>query len=104
MTRPKRRSTRSVEGGGWVAGGAPLAPACTESDVDLQQKIEHTLDRPDAAGTATLYATTTASANNRLVKVVDSSTNGTTGTPSSYTSLAAAGSNYVFRGVELRPF
>ena len=56
------------------------------------------------SGTATLYATTTASANNRLVKVVDSSTNGTTGTPSSYTSLAAAGSNYVFRGVELRPF
>ena len=57
-----------------------------------------------SSGTATLYATTTASANNRLVKVVDSSTNGTTGTPSSYTSLAAAGSNYVFRGVELRPF
>jgi hypothetical protein len=57
-----------------------------------------------AAGTATLYATTTATSNNRLVKVVDSSTNGTTGTPTSYTSLAAAGSNYVFRGVELRPF
>jgi hypothetical protein len=56
------------------------------------------------AGTATLYATTTESANNRLVKVVDSSANGSTGTPTSYTSLAAAGSNYVFRGVELRPF
>jgi hypothetical protein len=56
------------------------------------------------AGTATLYATTTETANNRLVKVVDSSTNGTTGTPTSYTQLAAAGSNYVFRGVELRPF
>jgi hypothetical protein len=57
-----------------------------------------------AAGTATLYATTTAAANNRLVKVVDSSTNGTTGTPTSYTSLAAASANHVFRGVELRPF
>ena len=56
------------------------------------------------AGTATLYATTTETANNRLVKVVDSSANGSTGTPSSYTQLSAAGSNYVFRGVELRPF
>jgi hypothetical protein len=56
------------------------------------------------AGTATLFATTTETANNRLVKVVDSSANGSTGTPTTYTQLAAAGSNYVFRGVELRPF
>ena len=32
------------------------------------------------ANTATLFATTTETANNRLVKVVDSSTDGTTGT------------------------
>jgi uncharacterized cupin superfamily protein len=57
-----------------------------------------------AAGTATLYATTTALSNNRIVKVVDSSPNGTTGTPTTYTTIAGAGSNYVFRGVELRPF
>jgi uncharacterized cupin superfamily protein len=57
-----------------------------------------------AAGTATLYATTTATANNRIVKVVDSSANGTTGTPTTYTTIAGSGSNYVFRGVELRPF
>jgi hypothetical protein len=38
------------------------------------------------------------------VKVVDSSANGSSGTPTSYTQLYAAGSNYVFRGVELRPF
>ena len=31
-------------------------------------------------------------------------TYGLHGTPSSYTQLSAAGSNYVFRGVELRPF
>ena len=55
------------------------------------------------AGTATLFATSTETANNRLVKVVDSSTDGTTGTPTSF-NMWLAGSNYVFRGVELRPF
>ena len=99
MTRPKRRITRSVEGGGWVAGGAPLAPACTESGADLQQKIEHPLDRPDASGAAAQVAP-----NLTTVGQFRGTVTGTTGTPSSYTSLAAAGSNYVFRGVELRPF
>ena len=44
----------------------------------------------------TLYATTTETSNNRLVSIVD---NGST--PTTYSTLASAGANNVFRGVDL---
>jgi hypothetical protein len=43
-----------------------------------------------------LYATTTETSNNRLVQIVDSGT-----TPTSWTQLATAGTNNVFRGVDV---
>ncbi len=49
-------------------------------------------------GTATLYLTTNAATNNRLVKVIDSGT-----TPITFTTLQTAGANYVFRGVANAP-
>ena len=48
---------------------------------------------------ASLYATTTELSNNRLISIFDS---GST-TPSTYTTLQSAGSNYAFRGVDLSP-
>ncbi len=51
-----------------------------------------------SGGTATLYATTTETTNNRLVSIVDTGT-----TPTSATQLAAAGLNYVFRGTDFAP-
>ena len=48
---------------------------------------------------ATLYATTTETNNNRLISIFDT---GTT-TPSTYTTLQSAGSNFAFRGVDLSP-
>jgi hypothetical protein len=48
---------------------------------------------------ATLYATTTESNNNRLISIFDP---GTT-TPSTYTTLQSAGTNFAFRGVDLSP-
>lgn len=48
---------------------------------------------------ASLYATTTELSNNRLISIFDT---GTT-RPSTYTTLQSAGSNYVFRGVDLSP-
>ncbi len=48
---------------------------------------------------ASLYATTTETSNNRLISIFDS---GST-TPSTYTTLQSAGSNFVFRGVDLSP-
>jgi hypothetical protein len=50
----------------------------------------------DATGAFTLFATTTETSNNRIVSVVDAGT-----TPTTYTALASAGSNYVFRGVDI---
>ncbi|GEM_PF-1847938 len=52
-----------------------------------------------SGGTATLYATTTETSNNRLVKIVD---DGTT-TPTTFTTLAQAGANRAFRGVAFAP-
>ena len=48
---------------------------------------------------ASLYATTTELSNNRLISIFDS---GST-TPSTYTTLQSAGSNFFFRGVDLSP-
>ena len=48
---------------------------------------------------ASLYATTTELSNNRVISILDS---GST-TPSTYTTLQSAGSNYAFRGVDLVP-
>ena len=48
---------------------------------------------------ASLYATTTELSNNRLISIFDS---GST-TPSTYTTLQSAGSNFAFRGVDLSP-
>ena len=48
---------------------------------------------------ATLYATTTETNNNRLISIFDT---GTT-TPSTYATLQSAGTNFVFRGVDLSP-
>ena len=47
-------------------------------------------------GVATLYATTNETSNNRIVSIVDSGS-----APTSATTLATAGANYVFRGVQL---
>ena len=52
-----------------------------------------------ANGVATLYATTNEALNNRMISIVDS---GLT-TPTSAISLASAGANYVFRGLDLVP-
>ena len=53
----------------------------------------------DAVTGATLYATTAAETNNnRLISILDSGI-----TPTSYTTLASAGTNYVFRGVDVSP-
>ena len=55
-----------------------------------------------ASGTATLYVVeniTSASGNNRIMKVVDSGT-----TPTSATTIATAGTNYMFRGVDFKGF
>jgi hypothetical protein len=48
---------------------------------------------------ASLYATTTESNNNRLISIFDT---GST-QPSTYTTLQSAGTNYVFRGVDVSP-
>ena len=48
---------------------------------------------------ATLYATTTETSNNRLISILDTGT----ATPSTYTTLQSAGSNFAFRGVDLSP-
>lgn len=53
----------------------------------------------DALNGATLFATTTETSNNRLISILDT---GLT-TPSTYTTLQGAGTNYVFRGVDLSP-
>jgi hypothetical protein len=51
------------------------------------------------AGTATLYATTTETSNNKLVAVTDTGV-----APTAFTTVATAGgANYVFRGVTLSP-
>jgi hypothetical protein len=52
----------------------------------------------DAVNGARLYATTTETSNNRLISILDAGA-----TPSTYTTLQAAGSNFVFRGVDLVP-
>ena len=45
----------------------------------------------------TLYATTTETNNNQLIKIIDSGTS----TPTSWTQLATAGTNNAFRGVDV---
>jgi hypothetical protein len=55
-----------------------------------------------ASGAATLYMVenlTATSGNNRIIKVVDSGT-----TPTAGTVIATAGTNYAFRGVDLKGF
>jgi hypothetical protein len=49
----------------------------------------------DANDLFTIYGTTTESSNNRLISI----TTGLAGTPTTWNEIAAAGSNYVFRGV-----
>jgi len=49
----------------------------------------------DATG-FTLFATTTEASNNRIVSIVDNGTN-----PGTYTTLASAGANNVFRGIDI---
>ncbi|MEI6658218.1 MAG: PEP-CTERM sorting domain-containing protein [Planctomycetota bacterium] len=50
-------------------------------------------------GAYSLYATTTETSNNRLISILDTGT----ATPSTYTTLGQAGTNQVFRGVDLSP-
>ena len=50
----------------------------------------------DALNGAQLFATTTETSNNRVIGFSDTGT-----TPTSFTNLASAGTNYVFRGVDL---
>ena len=52
-----------------------------------------------ATGTATLFATTTEASNNRLIRLLDTSTAWSTST--SFTTLQNAGANYVFRGLDI---
>jgi hypothetical protein len=52
-----------------------------------------------SGSTVTLYATDTAITNNRLLRFVDSGS-----TPTSFEAMASAGTNYVFRGVDLKGF
>jgi len=47
-------------------------------------------------GAFTLYATTNETSNNRIVSIVDNGTN-----PTTYTTLASAGANYAFRGLDI---
>ena len=50
-------------------------------------------------GAYSLYATTTETNNNRLISIFDTGT----ATPSTYTTLQSAGTNFAFRGVDLSP-
>jgi hypothetical protein len=50
----------------------------------------------DAVNGAQLFATTTEGSNNRLISITDTGL-----TPTTYSTLASAGANYVFRGVDL---
>jgi len=50
----------------------------------------------DALNGAQLFATTTETSNNRVIAFSDTGT-----TPTSFTNLASAGTNYAFRGVDL---
>jgi len=50
-----------------------------------------------ANGTATLFATTGETSNNRLISILDTGS----ATPSSYTQFGSAGVNQVFRGVDI---
>jgi hypothetical protein len=50
-----------------------------------------------SGGAATLYATTTEASNNRLISITDSLIS----TPTTFTALQSAGTNYVFRGVDV---
>ena len=50
----------------------------------------------DAVNGAQLFATTTETSNNRVIAFSDTGT-----TPTSFTNLASAGTNYAFRGVDL---
>lgn len=56
----------------------------------------------DPTGRVTLYAITAEGANNRLVTITDLISN-TSGTGLSFTQLAQAGSNTIFRGVDFTP-
>lgn len=53
----------------------------------------------DASTGASLYATTTEANNNRLISILDTGL----ATPATYTTLQSAGTNFVFRGVDLSP-
>ncbi|MFM7244884.1 MAG: PEP-CTERM sorting domain-containing protein, partial [Planctomycetaceae bacterium] len=53
-----------------------------------------------ATSTATLFATTTETSNNRLISFLDT---GSLSTSTAFTTLQSAGANYAFRGVDLSP-
>lgn len=53
-----------------------------------------------ATSTATLFATTTETSNNRLIQFVDA---GSLSTSTAFTTLQSAGANFVFRGVDVVP-
>jgi hypothetical protein len=53
-----------------------------------------------ATSTATLFATTTETNNNRLISFLDT---GSLSTSTAFTTLQSAGANYVFRGVDIVP-
>jgi hypothetical protein len=53
-----------------------------------------------ATNTAKLYATTSETTNNRLVTVTDTGS-ATSGIPTTFTQLAQAGANFVFRGTDI---
>jgi hypothetical protein len=50
-----------------------------------------------SGGVATLFATTTEPSNNRLISITDNLVS----TPTTFTALQSAGTNYVFRGVDV---
>lgn len=84
----------------FVSGTAGSSPSTLQSGTGVGYAgIRGLAGTYDSVLGATLYATTTELSNNRLISIFDT---GTT-TPSTYTTLQSAGSNYVFRGVDLSP-
>jgi hypothetical protein len=90
---------RSAPNGGiqrWDFDGAAWALAYTITSPGGVRGLGAFVARP--GGAVTLYATTsTPTANNSLVRIVD------TGAASAPTTIASAGANYVFRGVAMAP-
>lgn len=93
---------RTVANGGgiqkWVYdSGTSLWSLVYTLNTDLNAGARGLVGAFDDTGAPILYATTTEASNNRLVTVTD------LGVASSFTTLASAGANKAFRGVDFTP-